>query len=63
MFGAIARGKNVIVVGDPKQMPPTNFFDSTVDADAPDEEDLESILGQALAARLPHVRLMGALSI
>ena len=24
--GAIARGKNTIVVGDPKQMPPTNFF-------------------------------------
>ena len=57
--GAIARGKNVIVVGDPKQMPPTNFFNATVDVDAPDEEDLESILDQALAARLPHLRLMG----
>ena len=57
--GAIARGKNVIVVGDPKQMPPTNFFNSTVDVDAPDEEDLESILDQALAARLPHMRLLG----
>jgi very-short-patch-repair endonuclease len=57
--GAIARGKNVIVVGDPKQMPPTNFFNSTVDPDDPDEEDLESILDQALAAGLPHIRLMG----
>jgi len=57
--GAIARGKNVIVVGDPKQMPPTNFFGGTVDADNPDEEDLESILDQALAARLPHLRLKG----
>ncbi len=57
--GAIARGKNVIVVGDPKQMPPTNFFNATVDADDPDEEDLESILDQALAAGLPHRRLMG----
>jgi very-short-patch-repair endonuclease len=57
--GAIARGKNVIVVGDPKQMPPTNFFNKTVDADNPDEEDLESILDQALAARLPHLRLLG----
>ncbi len=57
--GAIARGKNVIVVGDPKQMPPTNFFSGTVDADNPDEEDLESILDQALAARLPHLRLKG----
>jgi len=57
--GAIARGKNVIVVGDPKQMPPTNYFNATVDADDPDEEDLESILDQALAAGLPHLRLMG----
>ena len=57
--GTIARGKNVIVVGDPKQMPPTNFFSGTVDADNPDEEDLESILDQALAARLPHLRLKG----
>ncbi len=57
--GAIARGKNVIVVGDPKQMPPTNFFQGSVDVDNPDEEDMESILDQALAARLPHLRLKG----
>ena len=57
--GAIARGKNVIVVGDPKQMPPTNFFSTAADSDDPDEEDLESILDQALAAGLPHLRLMG----
>lgn len=57
--GAIARGKNVIVVGDPKQMPPTNFFSGGIVSDDPDEEDLESILDQALAARLPLRRLMG----
>ncbi len=57
--GAIARGKNVIVVGDPKQMPPTSFFSGAVKVDDPDEEDLESILDQALAARLPHLRLKG----
>lgn len=57
--GAIARGKNVIVVGDPKQMPPTSFFSGGVNTDDPDEEDLESILDQALAARLPHIRLKG----
>lgn len=57
--GAIARGKNVIVVGDPKQMPPTNFFNTSVGDDGTDEEDLESILDQALAARLPHLRLTG----
>jgi very-short-patch-repair endonuclease len=57
--GAIARGENVIVVGDPKQMPPTSFFSGAVSDDNPDEEDLESILDQALAARLPHLRLQG----
>ncbi len=57
--GAIARGKNVIIVGDPKQMPPTSFFSGAVNTDDPDEEDLESILDQALAARLPHLRLKG----
>ena len=57
--GAIARGKNVIVVGDPKQMPPTNFFNTSVGDGNTDEEDLESILDQALAARLPHLRLTG----
>ena len=56
--GAIARGKNVIVVGDPKQMPPSNAF-GRADADDPDEADMESILDQALAARLPHLRLTG----
>ncbi len=56
--GAIARGKNVIVVGDPKQMPPSNNF-GRKDEDDSDEGDMESILDQALAARLPHLRLTG----
>ncbi|MGE4317731.1 MAG: DUF4011 domain-containing protein [Deferribacterales bacterium] len=57
--GAIARGKNVIVVGDPKQMPPTNFFNASISDEDSEEEDLESVLDQALAAGLPHLRLMG----
>ncbi|NRP28214.1 ATP-dependent RecD-like DNA helicase [Marinobacterium sp. xm-d-420] len=56
--GAIARGNNVIVVGDPKQMPPSNNFGRKDDDDS-DEGDMESILDQALAARLPHLRLTG----
>lgn len=56
--GVIARGKNVIVVGDPKQMPPSNNFGRKDEEDS-DEGDLESILDQALAARLPHLRLTG----
>lgn len=59
-IGAIARGRRCIVVGDPKQMPPTRFFERGAD-DSDDEEvqDLESILDEALAARVPHHRLTG----
>lgn len=61
-IGAIARGKNVIVVGDPKQMPPTNFFDrAAADDDGDDNgtEDLESILDEGLAANIKVHRLTG----
>jgi very-short-patch-repair endonuclease len=58
--GAIARGKRAIIVGDPKQMPPTRFFEKGADEDeAEDEADLESILDEALAARVPLHRLTG----
>lgn len=58
--GAIARGKRCIVVGDPKQMPPTNFFSRGADdSDNEESRDLESILDEALAARVPHHRLTG----
>ena len=37
-LGAIARGSQLIVVGDPKQLPPTNFFDRLVDDSDEDDE-------------------------
>ncbi|KDE40748.1 DNA helicase related protein [Nitrincola lacisaponensis] len=54
--GALARGKQVIVAGDPKQMPPTNFFaraDSDPDGDLDSEGDLESILDELIGASIP----------
>jgi len=58
-IGAIARGNNVIVVGDPKQMPPTNFFSTnTVDEDNIEMEDLESILDDCLALSMPSKYLL-----
>ena len=46
--GAIYRGKQLIVVGDSKQMPPSNFFNASVDVETDDETedvaDFESIL-------------------
>ncbi|TXK24749.1 DUF3320 domain-containing protein, partial [Pontibacter qinzhouensis] len=57
--GAIARGTNVIVVGDPKQMPPTSFFGSNaVDEDNIELEDLESILDDCLALSMPSHHLL-----
>lgn len=51
-FGAIARGKSAVVVGDSRQLPPTSFFDAIVageayddDPDAGSSTDIESILG------------------
>lgn len=60
-IGAIARGKQLIVVGDPKQLPPTNFFSSGGDDDddrTPEEhKDLESILDELMTNGLRHKRL------
>lgn len=57
--GAIARGKNVIVVGDPKQLPPTSFFAADyTDEDNLENEDLESILEDCLALGLPEKNLI-----
>ena len=58
--GAIARANQTIIVGDPKQLPPTSFFNRKADADSPDAnelEDLESILDECLAARIPPQHL------
>lgn len=57
--GAIARGQNVIVVGDPKQMPPTNFFSTNnFDEENAEMEDLESILDDCLALSIPSKHLL-----
>lgn len=57
--GAIARGKNVVIVGDPKQMPPTSFFSvNTIDEDNIEIEDLESILDDCLALSIPSKYLL-----
>jgi len=53
-IGAVYRGKQLIVVGDSRQMPPTNFFTSMVEAESDEETgdvaDFESILDICQAA-------------
>lgn len=52
--GAIARGKSLVVVGDPKQMPPTSFFArNQVDDEEAEVDDMESILDDCIALSLP----------
>lgn len=43
-LGAVARGKQLVVVGDPKQLPPTNFFDRLVDGGDEDEDESPAVL-------------------
>jgi very-short-patch-repair endonuclease len=60
-IGAIARGTEVIVVGDSKQLPPTNFFSRIEGEEAQDEdeiEELESILDECNASGIPSLPLL-----
>lgn len=60
-LGAIARCRQVVVVGDDKQLPPTSFFSRIVGGDDLDEQeegaqakDLESVLSLCAAKGLPQ---------
>lgn len=60
--GALARGHQAVIVGDPKQLPPTNFFMKADDEqdeseESGDFETLESVLDDCIAANLPWLRL------
>lgn len=56
-LGAIMRGKQLVVVGDSKQLPPTSFFDK-MNTDIEDEDnvtaDIQSILGMCDAQGAPQ---------
>ena len=59
-LGAIARCRQVVVVGDERQLPPTRFFSKVTDGDGDDDDegaqvaDMESILGLFSARGLPQ---------
>ena len=40
-FGVIARAKQIVVIGDQKQLPPTSFFDRLIDDGQTDDDDDE----------------------
>ena len=59
--GAIARGRHAVIVGDPRQLPPTSFFQRTDDDDEEEGDDvvqdLESILDDCIGAQIPWLPL------
>lgn len=61
-IGAIARGRQVVMVGDPRQLPPTSFFNRGLAAEDYElendvETDLESILDECIGANLPTMEI------
>lgn len=61
-LGAVARAKQVVVVGDERQLPPTRFFSKMTSGSSEDDDDqdgaqvsdIESILGLFTARGLPE---------
>lgn len=52
---SLARGKAAVIVGDPKQLPPTAFFQTNyVDEEHLENEDMESVLDDCLAINMPQ---------
>lgn len=65
-IGALFRAKQVIIVGDPKQLPPTSFFDASSNGQVDEEDesgvsasdiDYESILDMGIKSFSPARRL------
>ena len=54
-LGVLSRAGRVVLAGDPKQMPPTTFFERGGDEEDDGDEDagIESVLEMALAKRMP----------
>jgi very-short-patch-repair endonuclease len=58
-LGAIARGAQLVVVGDPKQLGPTSFFETVTS----DEDDLEQDVAATLASASPAAEAAPSASV
>ena len=48
-LGSVIRAKQIIVVGDTKQMPPTSIFERMTSTEEPDDDESDDIEGQDIA--------------
>ena len=60
-LGALLRTNQIIVVGDPKQLPPTDFFNRALDgSDTDDDEDDDDIKDEVDSRGVQQVVQQGA---
>ncbi|MFN8534889.1 MAG: DUF3320 domain-containing protein [Dehalococcoidia bacterium] len=56
-IGAISRARQVVIVGDTKQLPPSNFFDVSLSSDDDDGDGDDELPESILSAVLPHLSM------
>lgn len=54
-LGAMLRSRQIVVVGDQKQLPPTSFFERTSETDDTEDEDAETIDDESILERCQKV--------
>jgi very-short-patch-repair endonuclease len=54
-LGAMLRSNQVVVVGDPKQLPPTSFFDRAEETSIADDEELDDIDDESILERCQKI--------
>ncbi len=62
-IGSIYRGKQVIIAGDSKQLPPTSFFEKQIENDEDyDDEDIDETIDESIldlaSRKLPSITLL-----
>ena len=58
-IGALGRGKNAVIAGDSKQLPPTSFFQKKIEVSEEDDDmtDIDSFLDDCLSLNMPETYL------
>ncbi len=57
-IGSVMRGRQLVVVGDSKQLPPTRFFEKIEGDEETEIQDLESILDECATIGMPQKMLL-----